>query len=125
MCKNNCKTCAGYNDKRCLKGIDFNTVEDECNEWFPKECPITGLEFNSLMYGESGELIPGYSCYPHYSSYTLPEYDSQSQEFTRVKFDEDEGCWDDGCESLGTLEELEEEVSKERLKEIKTFYKIA
>lgn len=123
MCKNNCKTCGGYRKEGCFKGIDNKIAKEVCKEWFPSECPITGMKFGGIIYESDGNKIPVYYFSP-YTSYTLPEYDEKYKEFIRRKYDEDEGCWDDSYETLCSLEDLEEEVSKERLEEIKKFYDI-
>lgn len=88
-----------------------------------KECPVTGMPFSGLVSDDDGTVTPVYMFSP-YTSYTIPEYDEKSKEFIRRKYDEDEGGWDDGYESLFDLDELKEEVSKEKFEEIKLFYNI-
>lgn len=122
MCERVCKTCEGYRDGVCFKSIPLKSVKGECKEWFPSECPITGMEFNGLVHEEDCGLTAVYG--GPYTSWTIPEFDEEYKEFIRRKFDEDEGCWVEGCESLCELEELKEEVSKEKYEEIRKFYNI-
>jgi hypothetical protein len=123
MCKRNCETCEGNNDKSCMKGIDLNTVKEECIEWFPSECPITGMTFSGLVLEDDGSKTPVYSFSP-YTSYSLPEYDIEEKCFYRKVYDEDEGGWSEECQHFLDLEELKEEDTEEKYQEIKLFYNI-
>jgi hypothetical protein len=128
MCKKNCATCGGYKceedcDKTCFKGIDLNSVKDECFEWFPIECPITGMTYSGLVCEDNGTKTPVYSFSP-YTSYSLPEYDTEEKAFYRKVYDEDEGYWSEECQHFADLEELEEEMPKDELEKVKAFYNI-
>ena len=125
MCKKDCSSCQGVaeNSKSCIKGIDLNMVKKECSEWFPEECPITGMTFSGLVLEDDRSKTPVYSFSP-YTSYSLPEYDIEEKCFYRKVYDEDEGCWSEECQHFLDLEELKEEAHKELLKKIKLFYNI-
>jgi hypothetical protein len=66
--------------------------------WCPDRCPITGLKFFMWIEGQyTPDEVPTYG--GPYDSYTIPERDEHG-EFTRERFDHDEGGWVEGCDTL-------------------------
>jgi len=123
MCEHICKICRGHEDGGCLKDLDINNVKGECKEWFPHECPITGMTFSGIVLEDDGTWTPTYSCSP-YTSYSLPTYYEEEKAFYRKAYDDDEGHWSEECQHFADLEEVKENFSEEKFKEIKEFYNI-
>lgn len=83
--------------------------------WCPDVCPITLLSFFMWIEHPSGELVPTYG--GPFDSYTMPKpslinsgNDRKDIEYTRERFDHDQGCWIDGCEVVQERVVTEEEL---------------
>ena len=85
-------------------------MNEDRKPWCPPSCPITGQKFFMWIDGPDGEgLVPTYG--GPYDSYTLPELERTENyapglnvgEWTRMRFDHDEGSWVDGAEGLGLI----------------------
>ncbi|AKL96642.1 hypothetical protein CACET_c31980 [Clostridium aceticum] len=83
----------------------------------PLECPITGL-LKCESYIIDGNVV--YLPYPAYDAYTLPIYDAETGEFSRIKYDMD----DDNREEHEYLCHIEDLQDRKDFDEIKKFYGI-
>jgi hypothetical protein len=92
---------------------DINTMIKNA----PDECPITGLR-KCESYVIDDNVV--YLTNPAYDAYTLPTYDEESKEFSRIHYDMD----DDNREEVECLCDLDDLRDREDFEEIKKFYNI-
>lgn len=98
--------------------------------WCPDRCPITWLSFFMWIEHPTKGMVPTYG--GPFDSYTIPEPDLPDDpkakvlrhevEFTRERYDHDEGAWVDGCEIVSLrvvsddhLIDLEDKASNPKL----------
>lgn len=98
------------------KEQSMNAVQKMIDE-APDYCPITRLEkCRSFVFDEGAVYVPT----PAYDAYTLPQYDPETQSFSRTKIDMD----DNDRRETEWLCELHELEGHHNLVEILNFYNI-
>ena len=96
-----------------MEAHEIRKIIDEA----PDYCPITGLR-KCESYTIDGNVV--YLTSPAFDAYTLPEYDAETGEFHRIKYDMDDDFKDD-YEYLCHVNGLKGRADFE---EIKKFYEI-